>query len=104
MTGQAAHWLAAGFESELLRQLAGYRSQEAGALALMAQALRSIGFDPAAADAEFAAGCQAALDIVRQDLDGTDMAGAGCGGVRQARPRPGLVPPSARVNRHVLPA
>jgi len=37
----------------------------------MPEALRSIGFDPAAADEEFAARCQAALDIVQGDLDVT---------------------------------
>ena len=40
-------------------------------LALMPEALRSIGFDPAAADQEFTARCQAALDIVQRDLDVT---------------------------------
>lgn len=69
---QAAHWLAAGFDSGPLRQLAGLRSWETGAaLALMPEALRSIGFDPAAADQEFTARCQAALDIVQRDLDVT---------------------------------
>jgi hypothetical protein len=68
----AAHWLAAGFDSEPLRQLAGLRSWETGAaLALMPAALRSIGFDPAAADEAFSARCQAALDIVQRDLDVT---------------------------------
>jgi len=71
-SGQAAHWLAAGFDSEPLRQLAGLRPWETGAaLVLMPEALRSIGFDPAAADEEFAARCQAALDIVQRDLDVT---------------------------------
>jgi len=64
--------LAAGFDSEPLRQLAGLRSRETeAALALMPEALRSIGFDPAASDEEFAARCQVALDIVQQDLDAT---------------------------------
>ena len=68
----AAHWLAAGSDSESLRQLAGLRSGETGpALALMPEALRSTGFDPAAADEELAARCQAALDIVQRDLDVT---------------------------------
>ena len=68
----AARWLRAGFGSESLRQLARLRSGETGAaLVLMPQALRSIGFDPAAADGEFAARCQAALDIVQRDLDVT---------------------------------
>ena len=36
---------------------------------LMAEVLRSIGFDPAPADEEFAARCQGAVDIVQHDLD-----------------------------------
>jgi hypothetical protein len=68
----AAKWLAAGFDSESLRQLAQLRSNGTrAALALMPQALRSIGFDPAVADEEFTARCQDALDIVQQDLDVT---------------------------------
>ena len=69
---QAARWLAAGFDSEPLRELAGLRSGEThAALDLMPEALRSIGFDPAAADEEFTARCQAALDVVQRDLDVT---------------------------------
>lgn len=41
------------------------------ALDLMPEAMRSIGFDPAPADEEFAAHCQSALDIVQHDLDVT---------------------------------
>jgi len=37
----------------------------------MPEALRSIGFGPAAADEEFTARCQAALDVVQRDLDVT---------------------------------
>jgi hypothetical protein len=67
---QAARWLRAGFDSEPLRELAGLRPGSSGAaLQLLPEALRSIGFDPAPADAEFAARCQAALDIVQRDLD-----------------------------------
>jgi hypothetical protein len=70
--GLAARWLALGFDSEPLRQLARLRSWETGAaLALMPEALRSIGFDPAPAEEEFTARCQAALDIVQRDLDAT---------------------------------
>src|SRR5258708_20300233 len=66
---QAAHWLGAGFDSEPLRQLAGLRSGETGAaLVLMPRALRSIDFDPAAPDKEFAARCHPALDIVHRRL------------------------------------
>ena len=68
----AARWLAAGFDSPSLRRLAELKFSEArAALALMPEALRSIGFDPAAADEEFTARCQAALDIVQRDLDVT---------------------------------
>jgi hypothetical protein len=68
----AAHWLAAGYDSEPLRQLAALRPGKTGAaLDLLPEALRSIGFDPAPADAEYAARCQAALDIVQRDLDVT---------------------------------
>lgn len=38
---------------------------------LMPEVLRSIGFDPAAADEAFVARCQKALDVVQHDLDGT---------------------------------
>jgi hypothetical protein len=69
---QAAHWLAAGFDSQPLRQLAALRPEETNAaLDLMPEALRSIGFDPAIADEEFVARCQAALDVVQQDLNVT---------------------------------
>ena len=55
-----------------MRRLAGLRSGETGAaLVLMPEVLRSIGSDPGAADEEFAARCQAALDIVQRDLDVT---------------------------------
>lgn len=68
----AARWLAAGLDSEPLRELARLRPTEThAALALMPKALRSIGFDPAAADEEFTARCQDALDIVQHDLDVT---------------------------------
>jgi len=71
----AAKWLAAGFDSPLLRQLAESRAREIraalDALDLMPEAMRSIGFDPAPADEEFAARCQNALDIVQHDLDVT---------------------------------
>jgi hypothetical protein len=70
--GLAARWLSLGFDSHSLRQLARLRSWETGAaLALMPEALRSIGFNPAPADEEFTARCQAALDIVQRDLDVT---------------------------------
>jgi hypothetical protein len=68
----ATKWLAAGFDSESLRQLAQLRSTETrAALDLMPEALRSIGFDPATADREFTARCQDALDVVQHDLDVT---------------------------------
>ncbi len=52
--GLAARWLAAGFDSESLRQLAKLRSWETkAALAVMPEALRSTGFDPAPAEEEF---------------------------------------------------
>ncbi len=102
----AGEWLAAGFDSPLLRQLAelqvpgrdtgpSARSRAGGwmaprgvvvsgkagagiparfaamrqALDLMPEVLRSIGFDPAPADAAFVARCQSALDVVQHDLD-----------------------------------
>lgn len=69
---QAARWLKAGFDSEPLRQLAGLRSWEIHAAPdLMPEALRSIGFDPAAGDQEWLARCQAALDVVQRDLEVT---------------------------------
>ena len=69
---QAARWLAAGLESEPLRQLAALRPGEiTAALDLMPEALRSIGFDPAVADEEFVARCQAALEVVQSALDVT---------------------------------
>jgi hypothetical protein len=68
----AAHWLAAGFDSEQLGQLAALRPWETRAAPLlMPAALRSIGFDPAPANEAFTARCQAALDIVQRDLDVT---------------------------------
>lgn len=73
----ASKWLAAGFDSEPLRQLAQLLSALA-ALDLMPVALKSIGFDPAAADEVFTAPCQSALDIVQCDLDATDTATTGC--------------------------
>ncbi len=69
----AARWLAAGFDSPLLRQLAEHETRDIRAamrvLDLMPEAMRSIGFDPAPADEEFAARCQSALDLVQHDLD-----------------------------------
>jgi hypothetical protein len=69
----AAKWLAAGFDSPLLRQLAAFRVRDSTALMhvldLIPEAMRSIGFDPAPADGEFTARCQRALDIVQHDLD-----------------------------------
>jgi hypothetical protein len=92
----AAKWLAAGFDSQSLRQLAQLQSGESptkhrvglftqplpvqghrllrvalDALDLMPEVLRSIGFDSAPADGEFTARCQGALDIVQHDLDVT---------------------------------
>jgi hypothetical protein len=82
----AAYWLAAGFDSEPLRQLAELQSREAGAgqermfkalrtaqaaLVLMPEALRSIGADPAPTDEEFVAHCQDAVDVVQRDLNAT---------------------------------
>ena len=71
----AKRWLAAGFDSPLLRRFAEFRPQDMAAamaaLDLMREAMRSIGFDPAPADEEFAARCQSALDIVQHDLDVT---------------------------------
>jgi hypothetical protein len=105
----AAKWLAAGFDSSVLRQLAELEAEQQGteaaaseglrswaaprdsgiagssdnahvpakfrvavrALDLMPEALRSIGFDPAPADAAFLARCQSALDVVQHDLDVT---------------------------------
>lgn len=71
----AKRWLAAGFDSPLLRRFAEFRPQDMAAamaaLDLMPEAMRSIGFDPAPADEEFAARCQSALDIVQHDLDVT---------------------------------
>ena len=109
----AAKWLAAGFESSPLRQLAQLHAGETPArlqtdrrkssrgdgnwnqpielgqlpakaqrllhqhratmeaIELMPEVLRSVGFDPAPANQEFAARCQKALDIVQRDLDAT---------------------------------
>jgi len=97
----AAKWLAAGFDSPLLRQLAELRIGRHGpaseavsrglsivgssendhvsaefrvafqALDLMPDVLRSIGFDPAPADEAFMARCQGALEVVQHDLDVT---------------------------------
>jgi hypothetical protein len=92
----AAQWLAAGFDSQPLRQLAQLQSGESpaarrpgdfaepvpgqgdgevravvSALDLMPEVLRSIGFDPAAADEAFTARCQGAVDVVQHDLDVT---------------------------------
>jgi len=92
----AAKWRAAGFDSEPLRRLAGLRSWKDGgpgnfatrltagatagehvfdaefdAMDLMPEVLRSIGFDPAPVDEEFAARCQDAVDVVQHDLDVT---------------------------------
>ena len=52
----AARWLAAGCDSEPLRQLAELRRPDSRAvLELMPVALRSVGFDPPAAHAELVA-------------------------------------------------
>jgi hypothetical protein len=80
----AARWLAAGFDSESLRQLAQLQSGQyparhredrhlaaLAALDLMPEVLRSLGFDPSAADTEFTARCQGAVDVVQRDLDVT---------------------------------
>lgn len=68
----ALHWLAAGFDSESLRQLAGLQPADMhAAIMLMPEVLRSIGCDPAAADDQFVGRCQVALDIVQRDLDAT---------------------------------
>lgn len=108
----AAKWLAAGFDSQSLRQLAQLQTGESpaslradrhgssrrggnwaqpvglplpaevqrlqrrrravlDAMELMPEVLRSLGFDPAPADAEFRARCQSAVDIVQRDLDAT---------------------------------
>jgi len=68
----AARWLAAGFDSEPLRRLAGLRSGEYLAIAdLMPQALRSIGFDPSAGAAVFMTRSQEILNVVQRDLDAT---------------------------------
>jgi hypothetical protein len=68
----AARWLAAGFDSEPLRRLAGLRSGENRAAAdLMPQALRSIGFDPSAGATVFMTRSQGILDVVQRDLDAT---------------------------------
>ncbi|MGH3209071.1 MAG: hypothetical protein ACRDNO_15050 [Trebonia sp.] len=84
----AAHWLAAGFDSAPLRQLAELHSREplAGpermfedmrtaqaAILLMPEVLRSTGSDPAAADDQFVGRCQDALDVVQRDLDATNF-------------------------------
>ena len=89
----AAKWLAAGYDSQPLRQLAKLpagdtRAMRQDVLDLMPKAMRSIGFDPAPADVEFQTRCQQALDIVQHDLDVT-----GYGQYRmQARPvRPGVM-------------
>ncbi len=81
----AARWLAKGFDSGPLRQLAALQPGEAhAALDLMPVALRSIGFDPAVADDQFVVRCQAALDVVQRDLDVT-----GFGRYRVHAGRPG---------------
>lgn len=72
----AAKWLAAGYDSQPLRQLAKLPPGDTRAvwqdvLDLMPKAMRSIGFDPAPADVEFRDRCQEALDIVQHDLDAT---------------------------------
>jgi hypothetical protein len=48
----------------------------------MPEVLRSIGFDPAVADGEFLARCQAALDFVQRDLDVTGWPVPGAGNPR----------------------
>ena len=70
----AAKWLAAGYDSPSLRQLAKIRAGESravrlDALDLMPKALRSLGFEPSPGNAEFRAHCQKAIDIVQHDLD-----------------------------------
>lgn len=91
----AAKWLAAGYDSPSLRQLAKLRTKDTtaarlDALDLMPKAMRSIGFDPSPGNEKFRARCQNAVDIVQHDLDIT-----GYGQYRmQARPgrgRPELV-------------
>ena len=70
--GLAAHWLAAGFDSEPLRQLAEFQSWEMqAAILLMPEVLRSVGSDPGAADDQFVGRCQDALDVVQRDLEAT---------------------------------
>ena len=72
----AAKWLAAGYDSRSLHQLAKLRPAESGtarpdALDLMPKAMRSIGFEFAPGNEELRARCQSALDIVQHDLDVT---------------------------------
>jgi hypothetical protein len=76
----AAHWLAAGFDSEPLRQLAELQPWASqAALVLMPEVLRSIGSDPAASDEEFVARCQDALDLVQRTWTPPASAGTGYG-------------------------
>jgi hypothetical protein len=91
----AALWLAAGYDSPTLRQLAKLRTQRTGAmrldvLDLMPKALRSLGFEPGSADQEFIARCQNALDIVQHDLDVTGY-GEFRMQIRLSRGQPGIV-------------
>ena len=72
----AAKWLAAGYDSPSLRQLAKLRIGETRAARLdaadlMPRAMRSIGFELSPGNEEFRARCEDALDIVQQDLDVT---------------------------------
>ncbi len=69
----AAKWLAAGYGSPSLRQLAKLRpgktrAARLDALDLMPKVLRLIGFDPSPGNEEFRARCQNAVDIVQHDL------------------------------------
>jgi hypothetical protein len=68
----AAQWLADGFDSEELRQLAGVPAREAAALrpTRMRAVLRSISV-PIPADEELEQRCDRALAAVRRDLDAT---------------------------------
>lgn len=91
----AALWLAAGYESAALRQLAKLRYERTGAgrlevIELMPKALRSLGFEPGSADQELIDRCQEALDIVQHDLDATRY-GEYRMQVRLSRDRPGIV-------------
>lgn len=67
----AAYWLADGFDSEVLRELAGLSRQDgAQARELMPLALHSIGYH-VVTEAEVAVRGARALAIVQRDLDAT---------------------------------